>query len=350
MTFNQKINFQEFITDKEIEIKNVVQKNEAKTPTKFEANKNSFSVDSELKNSEKSPKNDELKFFGVSEYYIKEISQELISKYGNYFSKTFDQKKLDIPSSDFMAKHKINPMIRTKMVNWMLEVFHSFKSNEETIFCAVKLMDKYIWKSKNVLKSEDIHLIGIVCMYIASKTYDVSPIQMNILIHLVGHDLFDQKTIKKMEKKVIKTINYEVFNPTTYEFIEFLLYDFYTNHKDAIVGLKLKKMLDILENCSIFLGKMCNHFEKYSTISPIHLSVTCLIIAFDMMKDNCKSLTEEKQKFFKDWLLFLYRNIAKTEEIKTEIENIYKSIEITYTEFEKKNLQNLMKFHELYFE
>ena len=153
-----------------------------------------------------------------------------------------------------------------------------------------------------------------------------------------------------MEKKVIKTINYEVFNPTTYEFIEFLLYDFYTNHKDAIVGLKLKKMLDILENCSIFLGKMCNHFEKYSTISPIHLSVTCLIIAFDMMKDNCKSLTEEKQKFFKDWLLFLYRNIAKTEEIKTEIENIYKSIEITYTEFEKKNLQNLMKFHELYFE
>ena len=352
MTFNQKESFQQIIADKETEIKNVDQKNEAKTPTKFEIKQNSISsVDSEIKNSKKSPKKkDELKFFGVSEFYIKEISQELISKYGNYFLKSFDQKHLDIPPSDFMAKHKINPMIRSKMVNWMLEVFHSFKSNEETTFCAVKLMDKYIWKCKNELKSEDIHLIGMVCMYLASKTYDMIPIQMNNLIHLVGHDLFDQKTIKEMEKKVIKAINFEVFNPTTYEFIQFLLYDFYINNNEAIVGLKLKKMLDILENCSIFLAKMCNHFEKYSTISPIYLSLSCVIIAFDMMKDNCKSMTEEKLKFFKEWFKFLYNKIAKTPDIKIEIENIYKCIEKTYYEFEKMNLQNLIKFHELYFD
>ena len=57
MTFNQKESFQQIIADKETEIKNVDQKNEAKTPTKFEVRQNSFSsVDSEIKNSEKSPK------------------------------------------------------------------------------------------------------------------------------------------------------------------------------------------------------------------------------------------------------------------------------------------------------
>ena len=152
----------------------------------------------EIKFQSNQDKKDELKFFGVSEYYIKEISEELITKFGNYFLKTFDQKNLDIPPSDFMSRHKINPTIRAKMVNWMIEVFHSFKSNEETIFSAVKIMDKFIWKSKDIIKSEDIHLIGIVCIYLASKTYDMNPIQMNNLIHLVGHDIFEQKIIKEM--------------------------------------------------------------------------------------------------------------------------------------------------------
>ena len=159
-----------------------------------------------------------------------------------------------------MDRHSINPIIRTKMVNWMLEVFHSFQSNEDTIFAAVKIMDKYIWKTKDILKSEDIHLIGIVSMYLASKTYDMIPIQMNKLIHLVGHDLFDRKTIKDMERKIIKAINFDLMTPNAYEFIQFLLYDFYLNNKESIIGLKLKKMLDILENCSIWLAKLCNHF------------------------------------------------------------------------------------------
>ena len=349
MNYNKKESLKGHIADKETEIKNECNKKEVLTPSKFEVNQNSFSsVDSEVPKLEN--QENELKFFGVSEYYIKEISQELISKYGNYFLKAFDKKNMDIPPADFMANHKINPLIRTKMVNWMLEVFHSFCSSEETIFSAVKIMDKYIWKSKDKLKSEDIHLIGMVCMYLASKTYDIIPIQMNSLIHLVGHDIFEQKTIKEMEKKIIKEIDFDIFFPTTYEFIQFIIYDFYINNKKSIIGLNLKKMLDILKNCSIFLAKMCNHFDKYSSISPIYLSVACIIISFDMMKDNCKCLTEEKQKFFKDWLQFLYSNISKTQEIKNEIENIYKNLEITYNDFCKMKLQNLVKYHDLYFD
>lgn len=349
MSFIKKENNTELIADKSTEIKNGPQKKQVMSPTDFNDNQNSlFSKEfneQDMKNANK----DELKFFGVSEYYIKEISEELISKYGNYFLKTFDQKNLDIPPSDFMDRHNINPMIRTKMVNWMLEVFHSFNSNEEAIFSAVKIMDKYIWKTKDTLKSEDIHLIGIVSMYIASKTYDMVPMTMNKLIHLVGHDIFDQKTIKEMEKKIIKVINFDVMTPNAYEFIQFLLYDFYLNNKESIVGLKLKKMLDVLENCSIWIAKLCNHFEKYSAVSPIYLSVSCVIIAYDMMKENCKSLNDNMQKFFKDWLKFLYNNIAKTPEIKNEIEKIYKNVGVSYNGFEKMNLKNLIKYHELYF-
>ena len=352
MNFTPKEKNVNIIADKSTKIKNGPQKKEVKSLSNFDLDlKISTSDNPENKSSKNSQnKNKELKFFGVSEYYIKEISEELISKYGKYFLKSFDYKNLEIPPSDFMAKHKINPKIRTKMVNWMLEVFHSFKSNEETIFCAIKIMDKFLWKSKEIIKNEDIHLIGIVCIYLASKTYDLIPIQMNNLIHLVGHDIFKQKSIKEMEQKIVKTINFDLMTPTTYEFIQFLLYDFYINNKESIVGLKLKKMLDVLENCSIWLAKMCNHFEKYSSVTPIYVSVSCVIIGYDMMKDNSKSLNEDMQKFFKDWLKFLYNNIAKTSEIKEEIERIYKDIEESYKKYEKMGIKNLIKFHELYFD
>ena len=351
MSITQKEKDTELIADKSTEMKNDPKNKEFLSPSNINNKQNTENSMSPSRLKPKLDRNnkEELKFFGVSEYYIKGISDELISKYGNYFLKTFDQKNLDIPPVDFLSRHKINPSIRTKMVNWMLEVFHSFKSNEETIFSAVKILDKYIWKTEDVLKNEDIHLIGIVCMYLASKTYDIVPIQMNNLTHLVGHDIFEQKSIKEMEKKILKTINFDLITPNTYEFIQFLLYDFYINNKESIEGLNLKKMFDILENCSIWLAKMCNHFEKYSSVSPIFLSVSCVMIAYDMMKDNCKLLNENMQKFFKDWLKFLFTNIAKTPENKNEIEKIYKSIGISYNDFEKMNLKNLVQYHELYF-
>lgn len=350
MSFNNKETNVDYIADKSTEIKNELHKKEVISPSNFTPKISTPEKPEEIKFQSNQDKKDELKFFGVSEYYIKEISEELITKFGNYFLKTFDQKNLDIPPSDFMSRHKINPTIRAKMVNWMIEVFHSFKSNEETIFSAVKIMDKFIWKSKDIIKSEDIHLIGIVCIYLASKTYDMNPIQMNNLIHLVGHDIFDQKIIKEMEKKIIKTINFDLMTPTSYEFIQFILYDFYINNKESIVGLNLKRKMDILENSAIWLAKMCNHFEKFSSFSPIYLSVSCIIIAYDMMNDNSKSLNEDMKKFFKDWLKFLYNNIAKTAEIKAEIEKIYKDIEESYKKYEKMNLKNLVNLHELYFD
>ena len=351
MSITQKEKDTELIADKSTEMKNEPKNKEFLSPSNINNKQNTETSMSPSRLKPKLDRNnkEELKFFGVSEYYIKGISDELISKYGNYFLKTFDQKNLDIPPVDFLSRHKINPSIRTKMVNWMLEVFHSFKSNEETIFSAVKILDKYIWKTEDILKNEDIHLIGIVCMYLASKTYDIVPIQMNNLTHLVGHDIFEQKSIKEMEKKILKAINFDLITPNTYEFIQFLLYDFYINNKESIEGLNLKKMFDILENCSIWLAKMCNHFEKYSSVSPIFLSVSCVMIAYDMMKDNCKLLNENMQKFFKDWLKFLFTNIAKTPENKNEIEKIYKSIGTSYNDFEKMNLKNLVQYHELYF-
>ena len=86
----------------------------------------------------------------------------------------------------------------------MLEIFYTFHSNEETFLAAVEIMDKFLYHyKKKVLNDENIHLIGIVSIYIASKVYDLIPIQLDYIIHQIGHEQFSQKEILTLERRII---------------------------------------------------------------------------------------------------------------------------------------------------
>ena len=76
------------------------------------------------------------------------------------------------------------------MVDWMAEVLHTFKGSDQTFFLAVNIMDRYFKASERILKSSDLHLTGVVAMFIASKYEDVIPILMRTLLNKIGHNKF----------------------------------------------------------------------------------------------------------------------------------------------------------------
>ena len=82
------------------------------------------------------------------------------------------------------------------MIDWMIQVFRVMAvSSDETYFLAVSIMDRYfIAKSREniVLTYPDLHLIGIVCIFIASKYEDVEAITMNSLIDEIAHKKFSK--------------------------------------------------------------------------------------------------------------------------------------------------------------
>jgi cyclin B len=65
----------------------------------------------------------------------------------------------------------IKPMLRSLLVDWMVEVQESFELNHETLYLAVKLVDLYL--TKIVISKETLQLLGTTAMFIASK-FDVS--------------------------------------------------------------------------------------------------------------------------------------------------------------------------------
>ena len=200
------------------------------------------------------------------------------------------------------------------------------------------------------MTDENIHLIGMVSIYIASKVYDLIPIQLDNIIHQIGHDEYNQNEILVMERKIIKTINFDVFSINSFDLIRFLIYDFYVNNKVTFKTLNADKYMDMLTNSSIWIYKMCKHFEEYSSILPLFLSLACLLIGYDFMRDNSHTFNGEIKDFFKQWLTFLYNKVGKKSEVKEKIESIYKKIQKSYNNYRNSSFHNLTLYHELYFD
>ena len=127
-------------------------------------------------------------------------SDNLLFEEGQYFytfNKILESTTFNIPEN-LLSRHEIKSNIRTKMVDWMIEVLSVFENMDETLFLAVNIMDLYILKSKIILKNENIHLIGITSMFIASKFQEIYPITLKNFVSKVSHNQFNAEEIIKM--------------------------------------------------------------------------------------------------------------------------------------------------------
>ena len=68
------------------------------------------------------------------------------------------------------------------MVDWMIEVLSIFESSEETLFLSVNIMDLFFWRTSTIFKNENVHLIGVSSMFIASKFLEINPTPYHLRI------------------------------------------------------------------------------------------------------------------------------------------------------------------------
>ena len=237
---------------------------------------------------------------------------------------------------DFIRKHSFNSIMRIKMIDWMLQIFNSYNSEPSSFFSAVHYFDSYITNSKINIYDDDIHLIGICCIYLASKMEDIIPLHLNQVTEKIAHNKFKPRTISKKEREILNTINWDLVIVNSYNFIRTYIYDFYINNLKRIEKLNLKKYTKIIEFISIYLARMVCLDEKFC-IFPYSLKAVCIIIAaFDILCANSKKITEESELFLKQWIIFLIKSSSYSINI---IRELYRKIIECY--------QNLYKINEI---
>ena len=73
------------------------------------------------------------------------------------------------------------------MVDWMFEVINAFKMSEQTFFLSVQYLDRFVGTTSRKLDVSELHLIGITCMFIASKYEDITPLYLKTIVKKVSH-------------------------------------------------------------------------------------------------------------------------------------------------------------------
>lgn len=72
------------------------------------------------------------------------INQE----YGDSIDLYMRELEKQFVTTDCLLVHKITPALRSRMIDWMIEVLTNFKCDDLTFFLAVSLLDRY-FKNKH---------------------------------------------------------------------------------------------------------------------------------------------------------------------------------------------------------
>ena len=249
---------------------------------------------------------------------------------------------------DFLDRHKINPDMRTKMIDWMVEVLGVYNCSNETFFLSVFILDFFIFKSPEIIKTEEIHCIGLTSMFIASKFEDLHPINMANILYKIGHNIFEEKQILSMEKKILETISFEnLIRTSTNEFIKTYFYDFRHNNRQAVEDFNVEEDINKCENLAVYFAKLSCYYDDFYEYSYDLKAIVCIIASFDTYR-NTGNIIKNKNghTFFMDWVYFL---IKESEYSKDKINDAYKKLIFMYENYNNIPMisYNLDKYHKI---
>lgn len=141
----------------------------------------------------------------VSEYsldilhYLKESETKLLPKW-NYMTKQPD----------------ITFMMRSILVDWLVEVGEEYRLCNESLYLAVNYIDRFL--SYMSVQRAKLQLVGTACMFIATKYEEIYYPDVSEFTYITD-DNYSKKQVLRMEHLVLKVLGFDLTVPTAYFFV-----------------------------------------------------------------------------------------------------------------------------------
>jgi hypothetical protein len=116
-----------------------------------------------------------------------------------------------------LLRHEISSSLRSKMVDWMIEVLSSYRMSEESFFRSVHLMDAYLRRASGRLEVKDLHLIGVTAMFAAAKYEEIHPLKLAVVYDKIARKKFKKQEILEMESLIVEALEFRLETPTVYD-------------------------------------------------------------------------------------------------------------------------------------
>lgn len=96
------------------------------------------------------------------------------------------------------------------MVQWLFEVICVYHQSLETFFLTVRLLDRFLSHTPTKYYEDSILLLGLTCLFIASKLEEVKPLLLDTVAAELGKGKVAGKAILQCELMILATLQYEV--------------------------------------------------------------------------------------------------------------------------------------------
>ena len=223
----------------------------------------------------------------------------------------------------FLERHYLRPETRTKMIDWMIEVFYITQSDSGALQLAVYLMDSFISKTKKTLYDNNIYIIGLTCIYLASKLLDDKPLKLIDMVEIIGKNQIKTEDIIEKEKEISWIINYDFYVIGVYDYIMVLFYGLIVNHCKKIKKLKARNIINkYMDFCEI-LSKLVLYKDDLLSYKTSLLSIGVLYFGLDILCLKEKSITKNLRYYLYNWISEI---IKKFDFLPNDINFIYNEI------------------------
>lgn len=141
------------------------------------------------------------------------------------YLKSLQKSIMFTPCKDPLSTHNITPLHRQQVIEWLTEVCLRY-STKQVFFLTVKLMDQFFQSFDQVLFPEDLHIVCVSCLFIASKLLDVVPVKLKTLLTKICMGKYSVSQFVNAEKIVLETLEFNVNLTTIYEFLVYFGWKF----------------------------------------------------------------------------------------------------------------------------
>jgi len=195
-------------------------------------------------------------------------------------------KEIHMPG--FLDRHDINPKLRSRMIDWMVEVFSAFKSQRAAFFLASQLFDTYLFKSKEPVDPKQVHLLGLTCMYIASKMEDIRPLGMKQVTKAIGHKQFGWQEVKDMEFDLLSSFKWKVGLITSLDFLVYFGQRIHSEFKSESRSMQIKKV----EERACILAILAQEHYAMTSFRPSERACASYLVAVDQLLEEEEGLVQ----------------------------------------------------------
>ncbi|KAB2619452.1 cyclin-A3-1 [Pyrus ussuriensis x Pyrus communis] len=167
------------------------------------------------------------------------------------------------PLPDYMEKVQkdANANMRAVLVDWLVEVSEEYKLLPETLHLSVSYIDRFL--SMNVVHKQKLQLLGVSSIFIASKYEEIDPRNVDELCDIT-ENTYTKEEVIKMEADILKSLKFEMGNPTTQFLVAYLA-------ELSLLDYKLVKFLpSLIAASAAFLARFMTRTKTHPWCPALH--------------------------------------------------------------------------------